>query len=70
MGAKYEVRLSINNACPFSHSKWTNSLAVALIVYVKAVICGNTNAVLVMHKWSNCPNNCQDFEYCTAKVVE
>lgn len=70
MGTKYEVRWSINNACPFSHSKWTNSLAVALIAYAKAVIYGNTNAVLVMHEWTNCPNNCQEFEYCPAKAVE
>lgn len=69
MGAKYEIRWAINNACPMFHSKWTNSLAVALITYAKAVLCGNTNAVLVMHEWRNCPNNCKDFKYCPVNEV-
>lgn len=69
MGARYQVIWSINNACPFTRSKWTNSLTVALMTYAKAVFCGNTGAVLVMHDWKNCPSDCQDFADCTSKVV-
>lgn len=67
MGAKYEVRWAINNACPFPKSKWTNNLVVAIFSYIKVVLSGNTNAVLVMHEWKNCPENCNDFEYCPAR---
>lgn len=69
MGEKYEVRWSINNACPFSESKWTNSLFTAVVAFVKAVVCGNTHAELIMHEWKDCPSSCQDFEFCPKKVV-
>lgn len=69
MGARYEVRWSTNNACPFSESKWTNSLLAALVAYAKAVINGNTHVELTMHEWRDCPESCPDFEYCP-KAVE
>ena len=68
MGAKYEVRWAINNACPIPFSKWTNSLIVAIAAFIVAVIKGNTSVKLVVHEWIDCPSTCEDFEYCPQKV--
>ena len=62
MGARYEVRWSINRKCTFSESLFTNDLEEALAAYKKAVMNGNTYVELSMHEWRECPDDCKDRE--------
>lgn len=62
MGAKYEVRWSINRKCQFSNSLFTNDLEEALAAYKEAVMNGNTYVELSMHDCRECPDDCKDRE--------